>query len=820
MEVQTMPQNIGWDKYEIALLIEICERVTSKSSRKNGISMLSKSLRDRAVSKGIEINSLFRNENGIELQMHKMDYLLTSGKKGLPGAGNNFKEMALIKQMFPGEYNKILKEAKNQIKNAELRFKMNKRESFIEWLNTKGRLKIYPTTIIAVFDECSEFAQKHGISRVSIWEIDDSVKFIETYHKLSGNKLFRVIKRDIAKLFDKTFVYYREFLEGQAQSPIISLEHITDSDATSMKINVVSPVKTSNKDYVPELSENCKQISKDKNLESERPQFYNKLYSISKVYDEPTGITVDRIINLMGEPVNKESVVNFLDEVSWATKLGDELYTFSANLVLVTEIEKETEKVDDDAISDSDKEKYIEVLKSRYRGGMQFDSIDLDIFRDTYSDLYDEKLKMSDDLLIEQLKCCGVEYKGRLFPAEAIMDDTAHSKLFQYIENKFNTVQMLYYKSIYSDLSDVFRYCFSLSDEQMLKEYIKFSDKEHKYFYHENFMSVVENIIIDHSKEIDDYMLSVGKPLSYDEIYTGLSHVSKDIIYKEIRSGSQYIMNEKEHYFHIDIFEFSPEDKDIIVDIINKEIDEKEYAIWAHIYSLLQDKMPVFLENNLYLSSLGIRNTLSIKLKDIFNFDGEVISKGTEKLSMSDVFRLYAKHNDSFTNEDIYNFSKEVGTVIYFWALSEESVRVSKELFVSKNRVQFDSGAVDKALESYLTTGYILLKEIDSFLLFPYVGYEWNEYLLESYLMHYSKKYCLVNNGVSLNNVAGAIATTDSEYTQFFDICADVIANSNVELKKAQVLDYLAEVGLITRRSYSSIDAAITKAKQIRNQKR
>lgn len=818
-----MLNRVAWDKYEIALLIESCERVFSGASQKQEINKISKLLRNRAIANGLEIDDLFRNENGIALQMNKMEYLLSAGTKGLPGAGKNFKEIVLLKQTSPSEYEKILKTAKKQIEytNNGFKLKMSKRESFIKWIKAKGKLNVHTSRVVSVLDECSEYAKKHGVSNISIWEIDDAVKFIAFYRKLSNNKFFRIIKKDTAKLFDKTYVYYKEFLTENN----LEQEECLSNNLNSKKIHdtleiKVSAEETHTEDNVPEGSIHYIQNTSDTSLENKNSQLHNKLYAISKVYDEPQGITIDRIVNLIGEQFDKESVINFLNEVSWATKLGNELYTFSANPVLIAEIEKEAEKVDDDVISDSDKEKYIEVLKSRYRGGMQFDSIDLDIFRDTYSDLYDEELKLPDDLLIEQLKCCGVEYRDRLFPAEAIMDDTAHSKLFQYIENKFNTAQMLYYKSIYSDLSDVFRYCFSLADEQMLKEYIKFSDKEHKYFYHESFMSVVENIIIDHSKEIDDYMLSAGKPLSYDEIYTGLSHVSKEIIYKEIRSGSQYIMNEKEHYFHIDIFEFSPEDKDIIVDIINKEIDEKEYAIWAHVFSLIQDKMPVFLENNLYLSSLGIRNTLSIKLKDIFNFDGEVISKGTEKLSMSDVFRLYAKHNDSFTNEDIYNFSKEVGTVIYFWALSEESVRVSKELFVSKNRVQFDSDAVDKALESYLTTGYILLKEIDSFLLFPYVGYEWNEYLLESYLMHYSKKYCLVNNGVSLNNVAGAIATIDSEYTQFFDICADVIANSNVELKKAQVLDYLAEVGLITRRSYSNIDAAITKAKQIRNQKR
>ena len=229
--------------------------------------------------------------------------------------------------------------------------------------------------------------------------------------------------------------------------------------------------------------------------------------------------------------------------------------------------------------------------------------------------------------------------------------------------------------------------------------------------------------------------------------------------------------------------------------------------------------MAVFLENNLYLSPLGIRNALSKVMSNRFDFDGEVISAYGAKLAMADVFRLYAKHNAPFTDIDLYNFSKETDTTIYFGAVAEATVRVSKTLFVSKNHVEFDIEAVDKALSTYLTSGYILVKDVDSFLVFPNVGYEWNEYLLESFLLYYSKKFSLVNNGTSLNNVAGAVALKGGEYSEFVDICAHALANSGVELKKTIALDYLAEINLITRRSYREIEIAIAKARQIRNRK-
>ena len=147
------------------------------------------------------------------------------------------------------------------------------------------------------------------------------------------------------------------------------------------------------------------------------------------------------------------------------------------------------------------------------------------------------------------------------------------------------------------------------------------------------------------------------------------------------------------------------------------------------------------------------------------------------------------------------------------------SVRVSKDLFVDKKSVCFDIEAVDNAIGTYLSQGYILVKDLDSFLVFPYVGFEWNEFLLESYLLHYSKKFCLVNNGISLNNVPGAIVKKDGEYTQFVDICAHAIADSDIELKKGPALDYLVEINLLTKKSYKEIDVVLNKARQLRNKR-
>lgn len=65
-----MAIRIEWDEFEIALLIEACEEVLRKGKPKSEVvKTVSSNLRKRAISKNIAIDDVFRNENGIALQM-------------------------------------------------------------------------------------------------------------------------------------------------------------------------------------------------------------------------------------------------------------------------------------------------------------------------------------------------------------------------------------------------------------------------------------------------------------------------------------------------------------------------------------------------------------------------------------------------------------------------------------------------------------------------------------------------------------------------------------------------------------------------------
>lgn len=69
---------IGWNKYEVALLIDLYNNVSSgELTQKDAVSMLSKQLRNRMVLCGIEVNERYRNESDVALQLSAIESYMT-----------------------------------------------------------------------------------------------------------------------------------------------------------------------------------------------------------------------------------------------------------------------------------------------------------------------------------------------------------------------------------------------------------------------------------------------------------------------------------------------------------------------------------------------------------------------------------------------------------------------------------------------------------------------------------------------------------------------------------------------------------------------
>lgn len=117
-----------WDIYEAVILLDGYLEVPQTNQPKAQIvRRVSADLRRMAVNRGIEIDDIYRNENGISYQIQSMDSAYRGEKVYVP-ATRLFAETVKLYRTDTERYFDILEEAKNMVA-----VKQNNKYAFLAW---------------------------------------------------------------------------------------------------------------------------------------------------------------------------------------------------------------------------------------------------------------------------------------------------------------------------------------------------------------------------------------------------------------------------------------------------------------------------------------------------------------------------------------------------------------------------------------------------------------------------------------------------------------------------------------------------------------
>lgn len=101
--------NIGWNKYETAILIDAYIHVKEgKLLRKDAVAQVSKRLRERMLRIGTTISETYRNENGISMQMSAIGYAMGNEEKGISHVSNIFREIVMMYNEENDKFHQLL----------------------------------------------------------------------------------------------------------------------------------------------------------------------------------------------------------------------------------------------------------------------------------------------------------------------------------------------------------------------------------------------------------------------------------------------------------------------------------------------------------------------------------------------------------------------------------------------------------------------------------------------------------------------------------------------------------------------------------------
>ena len=231
-----MALRIPWDIEEAVLMLDmLLESLDGKLTRKEAIRQVSEKLRRRAVNRGIEIDDIFRNENGITFQMSALKVAHTGIKTKLKQPTKLFVETVNLYRNHRELYEEILKEAENVVEPKSVQ------DEFCSYLSMQ-----MPTFQLSdaylMLSDIESFCLERKILQNKLFETTDLDTIKRVVQTVDSNRVFRfTYKQNLKKMSTVIHAYYT-FLksykpdgEKKKVKPIIQDEIPSSPDTDSMK---------------------------------------------------------------------------------------------------------------------------------------------------------------------------------------------------------------------------------------------------------------------------------------------------------------------------------------------------------------------------------------------------------------------------------------------------------------------------------------------------------------------------------------------------------------------------------------------------------
>ena len=791
-----MSIRIVWSEHEQAVLLQaLIDVLNHKIERKQAISEVSKRLRKEAELRGLEINVKFRNDNGISLQMNCLEYAYTDGKSGLHVARGWYFDIVNTYRNDQEEFYKLLREARI-VSGASVKNK----SAFQEWLERTMSNKD-ALDIIAELGALEILLKKNGVVSKRILKIDDANEISLLIDNIKSNKGIRIHSRSRRHFIISDLSKYKEFLECKNLNRKTEERntHINKSDFYLWLIEEKGLAAPSGRSYDSAINR-CDSFCSEHNI------------GTGRIYGEESLDKLKRNIELLTLNVefkmNNETQHNRLTAAlsKYLEFLGVKESGKTQNLKGEKDYLKEK-------ISQNEMNRIRETLKlSRFEYGFKDDGVEIYRFRASYEEVNGMDCPLDDDILIDFIRKMGFEFDGKIY---LIADDSMKIIVDQINDYKNQGINIVYYESLY-DLKSYEYFDAKIVSADMLKSVVKYLMPQFR--YKSNYFALSS----EHQTELElvrnDIIRVWGGNIlqTFDELSLKLPLIPMDKIKFTLAQQTAFVWNSTETYMQAKWFEADEEEIVRLVDYIDKQCEENG--------GVSLDEIPFdrLIETNPEISETALYTCFCKLVENRFERNARMLTrKGASKDTYTAVIE-FCRKQDKCTYDRLEYIAKHVAGTIkrpdIIEAANAVMVRVDKNDFIADRFIRFDTDCIDTALDYIVTNDFIGMREITTFSMFPFCGYGWNLYLLESYCRRFSKKYKYETRRANSSN-SGAIVIK-SCLLNYHDIMTQAVARSGRELQQNEVFDFLTEAGYMERKKYSDIDSLISEAAQLRERRK
>ena len=203
-----MNRQPAWTLHEAVILLDgYFETVRGAQPKLRIIKRVSENLRAMALNNDIDIDAIYRNENGISFQMQRMKSAYLGHTVKGKAATKLFMDAVELHKTNPQQYEKILEEAKAMIKGEK-----TVKTRFAEWLG-----KSDSNYIDFYMKDVEDFAKRKRIFRTPLLEMTDLACLKKLRFLIGADKSFRAQhSRDIMQILQyvDTYIDFITFLSS------------------------------------------------------------------------------------------------------------------------------------------------------------------------------------------------------------------------------------------------------------------------------------------------------------------------------------------------------------------------------------------------------------------------------------------------------------------------------------------------------------------------------------------------------------------------------------------------------------------------------
>jgi len=444
-----------------------------------------------------------------------------------------------------------------------------------------------------------------------------------------------------------------------------------------------------------------------------------------------------------------------------------------------------------------DKKKAVGIIATKFKNGFRMSSnIDFERFMDYYSLEYGEHFTYTSDNLYALLINDAVIFDDRAY---VYSDEIAYSVREFLKKMEFPCISTSTFFENYS--AELYTYnIFSIDMlELFIERYFRDIYCKRDYIYL-NADTTPTDLVRNAFKEQEVWSLS--------ELHGRIPYLKTDTI-RQILNRSEYLRIDTGVFMHMDSMKLPENEGEKVAGFISDRLKSEDYIIVKQLdlssFELLNPHCSLSIITNAVFDQF---------LSDQYKLNGQLITRKGTRLSVLEILEHYCRESDTVSFEELKDFEATFDPdgrthSACITAGHNTMVRVSAALFVADSRINFDVDGIDNAISLYCSDNFLPLQSVIDFSLFPYTGYPWNHFLLESYVRRFSHVFKYDVRADNSANI-GVIVRKSFAYSGYDDVLALALAKSTITLNdKKAVGDYLFDNGYIGWRNLGKAETKI-----------